>query len=75
MNGWYICPLIIFIMTDRSELEGRVMEKPILNTIRPVLAEQNVQDVQDVQSLAIEDKQKEYEDDFRFFVKCRHLLM
>ena len=53
-------------MTDRSELEGRVMEKPTLNTIRPVLAEQNVQDVQDVQSLAIEDKQKEYEDEASF---------
>ena len=53
-------------MTDRSELEGRVMEKPTLNTIRPILAEQNVQDVQDVQSLAIADKQKEYEDEASF---------
>ena len=44
------------------------MEKPTLklNTIRPVLAEQNVQDVQDVQSLAIADKQKEYEDEASF---------
>ena len=55
-----------YIVYDCSELEGRVMEKKTLNTIRSVLAEDHVEDLSHQQTLAIEDKQKEDEDEASF---------
>ena len=60
------CDLFVY-----SELEGRVMEKQPLNAIRPVPAEENVQDLIDPiphhrHSLAIGEKQKEDDDEASF---------
>ena len=61
-------------MSYRSELEGRVMEKPALNITRPVLAEDHVEDLEGTvddqilrqQSRTIEERQNKNEDEASF---------
>ena len=63
------CPSVVSntIISDCSELEGRVREKQTLNTIRTVLAEDKAGDLSHQQSpAAIEDKQKEDEEEASF---------
>ena len=56
---------------DRSELEGRVMEKPALNITSSVLAEDQVEDLKGTmkdqnlhqQSRTIDEQQKQNEND------------
>ena len=61
-------------MYNRSELEGRVMEKPALNITRPALAEDHVEDLKGTvddqiprqQARTIEERQNENEDEASF---------